>query len=984
MAIGFRGSKAGSYSSTSTQSISLTDLLDASGATTAPAIGDFVVVTIAHSNASGSSRTLAQLTPTTSGYAAPTGISASVTAPTNETNVCSLAMFGKAMSAPSADTSVTLPACSASTTSISYVIEVFTGVDVSSPWAVTATTASAQNTGLANPPAVTTAASPAGQWIIGGFGAAVASASVFTNTGATPYDTTANYFKSAVQNTATNRSVAGMGIKTGVAVSTAFDAAITGSTTTNTGSWAAISTALKPAPTLATLTWGSGGSVAENSANTTAVGTVAGRTASSTLSLQDDAGGRFAIDSATGNITVANGSLLDYETNTSHNITVREILTGASNTPNDTVLTVTITDVAEGPTLAALTWGSGGSVPENSANGTLVGGLSGKTSGSTLSLFDDAGGRFSVSGLGAVSVANSSLLDYETNTSHNITVRETLAGATNTPRDTTLTVTVTDVTAPVFTSSSTVSVAENATLSHTLTFSSGSPALSIVGGADQAKFELFGSILRWASNGTKDYEAPDDADTNNVYVVTVRAGGGTETTDQTISVTVTNVTEGGTVGGATYNFNTFSGIDVASPADSVSDPLTAATYARFANVVIYEQMTGTYASTPVLRASITSGSTTPANAITNNSYIKFVLTGTGSLKRIRFNGAKGGASSNRGFSIRTSNDSYASEVYGVLDQASVRPNWTAYDISCDIPLTSGSLEVRFYLHTPGTSSTQEFDDVIFDVQSAAFAPSSLFLSGDVGYAWNPTDLTKVWQNSDGTGTGAFTSPIGRVNDVSGLNNHLTSTDVVRPVLQNVANGMMKFDGSNDILTAVPCLWAGGAGTVIMAVKGPSQDGKFLLGETNSAAGGAVWAPGLRTNTGGDMLFYWRGDNFTPVAVNQDVNLFDDTVKVYAIVDDGTQVKHYVNGTLLSTYNYTSRATLQNGEATTINQAHIGNAMVGGLPYDNSTSAYIGAGIVIDRALDSTELNNATTWVSNLHGLGGTVSRKPYSYVVNLI
>jgi hypothetical protein len=99
------------------------------------------------------------------------------------------------------------------------------------------------------------------------------------------------------------------------------------------------------------LTWGSGGSVAENSANSTSVGTVAGKTSGSTVTLQDNAGGRFNINTETGNIIVADGTLLDYETNTSHNITVRETLTGASNTPRDTVLTVTITNVAE-----ALPW----------------------------------------------------------------------------------------------------------------------------------------------------------------------------------------------------------------------------------------------------------------------------------------------------------------------------------------------------------------------------------------------------------------------------------------------------------------------------------------------------------------------------------------------------------------------------------------------------------------------------------------------------
>jgi hypothetical protein len=62
-------------------------------------------------------------------------------------------------------------------------------------------------------------------------------------------------------------------------------------------------------------------SVVEEPSNGTVVGSVTGTDADgSTLSysLTDDAGGRFAINSTTGQITVADGSLLDYETLTFH------------------------------------------------------------------------------------------------------------------------------------------------------------------------------------------------------------------------------------------------------------------------------------------------------------------------------------------------------------------------------------------------------------------------------------------------------------------------------------------------------------------------------------------------------------------------------------------------------------------------------------------------------------------------------------------
>jgi len=78
------------------------------------------------------------------------------------------------------------------------------------------------------------------------------------------------------------------------------------------------------APTDATL---SASAIAENSANGTVVGTVTGVDPDAgddlTYTLTDDAGGRFAIDETSGEITVASGALLDYETEVSHSVTVR-------------------------------------------------------------------------------------------------------------------------------------------------------------------------------------------------------------------------------------------------------------------------------------------------------------------------------------------------------------------------------------------------------------------------------------------------------------------------------------------------------------------------------------------------------------------------------------------------------------------------------------------------------------------------------------
>ena len=94
-----------------------------------------------------------------------------------------------------------------------------------------------------------------------------------------------------------------------------------------------------------------------------------------------------------------------------------------------------------GPQLAGLTL-SGASLGENAAAGTPVGAVLGRTAGSTLALVDDAGGRFALSG--ASVVAGAVATDHESAASHAITLRETLAGYANSPRDSVLTIAIAD------------------------------------------------------------------------------------------------------------------------------------------------------------------------------------------------------------------------------------------------------------------------------------------------------------------------------------------------------------------------------------------------------------------------------------------------------------------------------------------------------------------------------------------------------------
>ncbi len=125
-----------------------------------------------------------------------------------------------------------------------------------------------------------------------------------------------------------------------------------------------------------------------------------------TYSLTDDAGGRFAIDAATGQITVADGTLLDHEDATQHNITVK--VTDPGGLSDTATYAIDVRDVNEVPAITGL---SGDQVDENAAAHTVVGAVAASdpdTDGLTYSLTDDAGGRFAIDpDTGVITVASS-------------------------------------------------------------------------------------------------------------------------------------------------------------------------------------------------------------------------------------------------------------------------------------------------------------------------------------------------------------------------------------------------------------------------------------------------------------------------------------------------------------------------------------------------------------------------------------------------
>lgn len=114
-------------------------------------------------------------------------------------------------------------------------------------------------------------------------------------------------------------------------------------------------------------------SVDENSINGTVIGTATAVDEddgdSHSFALTDDAGGAFAIDSLTGVITVADGTLLDHETGDSLSVTVET--TDGGGLVYDETIAIAVADVNEAPTAITLT-NTTLSLDENTSTATAI------------------------------------------------------------------------------------------------------------------------------------------------------------------------------------------------------------------------------------------------------------------------------------------------------------------------------------------------------------------------------------------------------------------------------------------------------------------------------------------------------------------------------------------------------------------------------------------------------------------------------------
>jgi VCBS repeat-containing protein len=194
-------------------------------------------------------------------------------------------------------------------------------------------------------------------------------------------------------------------------------------------------------------------SVAENTPNLASVGTVLASDADTSQTLTyvitaGNTGGAFAINAATGEITVANTGALDHEVNPTIVLTVQVTDSLAPTRSASATVTITVTDVNEfDPVIANQAFSVAENTPNLASVGTVL--ASDADTSQTLTYVitgGNTGGAFAINAAtGEITVANSLALDHEVNPTIALTVQVTDSLAPTRSASATVTITVTDV-----------------------------------------------------------------------------------------------------------------------------------------------------------------------------------------------------------------------------------------------------------------------------------------------------------------------------------------------------------------------------------------------------------------------------------------------------------------------------------------------------------------------------------------------------------
>ncbi len=285
------------------------------------------------------------------------------------------------------------------------------------------------------------------------------------------------------------------------------------------------------------------------------------------------------------------GASLDFETNSTLDVTVQVDDAAVGGSPDDTApLAITVTDANEAPTVSLANTTTTISEDTDTSSAIKVADIvvnDDALGTNTLSLTGADAALFEIVGTELRLVAGASL-DFETNSTLDVTVQVDDAAVGGSPDDTApLAITVTDANeAPtVSLANTTTTIAENTDTSSAIKVADivvnddalGTNTLSLTG-ADAALFEIVGTELRLVAGASLDFE------TNSTLDVTVQvddaAVGGSPDDTAPLAITVTDANEAPTV-------------SLANTTTTISEDTDTSSAIKVADIVVNDDTLGT-------------------------------------------------------------------------------------------------------------------------------------------------------------------------------------------------------------------------------------------------------------------------------------------------------------------------------------------------------------------------------------------------------
>jgi fibronectin-binding autotransporter adhesin len=256
-------------------------------------------------------------------------------------------------------------------------------------------------------------------------------------------------------------------------------------------------------------------------------------------------------------------------------------------------------------------------------------------------------------------------------------------------------------------------------------------------------------------------------------------------------------------------------------------------------------------STPYLRTVPTILSTTPDAAVLNQADFKFTLTADPgfllNLTGLNFDVMRGGASTPRGYVVRSSVDNFATDL-GTADVLTARPTFTAVaiDLSGSVFQSLSTITFKIYSYTTGTGASLDYDNVTVNGTTMTIPATGYAWTGNVNGNWDTTSA-----NWSGPGTiyvdNTATSDV-IFGDGPARTTISVSPTAVNPHAITINNTTANYTFSGSAITAAAGISKSGAGSVTFNNAVSAASIGLSAGIITIGAGGSLTSPLINVGT----------------------------------------------------------------------------------------------------------------------------------------